>query len=171
MRQIDLLFDGVYYHGHESALEIGCLIDSTCLAYSLAESLKDLLADLLMAHLSSAETQYDLNLIAFAEETQRMLDLCFEIVCLDTAGKLYLLDLDNILLLLCFLFSLFLFIAVASVVDYAAHGRLCVGGNEDKVKTLVVCGAKGIVRGHDTDLFTVGSDNSYFLCLDGLVYE
>ncbi len=170
-RQVDLFFNGVYYHGHELALEIGSLIYGSRLAYSLAEALKDLLTDLLMAHLTSAETQYDLNLIAFTEETHCMLDLGLEVVVLDTAGKLYLLDLDDILLFLCFLFSLFLFVAVASVVNDATHGGLCIGGNEDKVKTLVVRGAKGVVGRHNTDLFTVGSNNSYFFSLDALVYE
>ncbi len=171
MRQVDLFFNGVYYHGHELALEIGSLIDGSRLAYSFTETLKDLLTDLLVAHLTSAETQYDLDLIAFTEETHCMLDLGFEVVVLDTAGKLYLLDLDDILLFLCFLLSLFLLIAVASVVNYATYRGLCVGGNEDKVETLVVCGAKGVVGRHNTDLLTVGSDNSYFFSLDALVYE
>ena len=171
MRWGDLFFDGVYYHGHKLALEIRSLIDCSCLAYSFTETLKDLLADLLMAHLTSAETQYDLDLIAFTEETHCMLDLCFEVVVFDTAGKLYLLDLDDILLFLCFLLSLFLLIAIASVVGNTTYRGLCVGGNEDQVKTLVVCGAKGVVGRHYADLFTVGSDNSYFFSLNALVYE
>ena len=171
MRQIDLFFDGVYYHGHKLALEIRRLIDGSRFAYSLAETLKDLFTDLLMAHLTSAETQYNLDLIAFTEETHCMLDLGLEVVGLDTAGKLYLLDLDDILLFLCFLLSLFLLIAIASVVSDATYRGLCVGGNEDKVKTLIVCGAKGVVGRHNTDLLTVGSDNSYFFSLNGLIYE
>ena len=171
MQQVDLFFNGVDYHSHESAFEVGGLIDSTRFLDSLAETLKDLLADFLMAHLTSAEAQYDLDLIAFTEETHRVLDLGLEVVGLDTAGKLYLLDLDNILLFLCFLLSLFLLVAVASVIGDTTYGGLCVGGNEDKVKTLIVCGAKGVVRGHNTDLLTVGSDNSYFFSLNGLVYE
>ena len=171
MRRDCLFLDGVDYHGHKSALEIGSLIDGSRLANSLTEALKDLFTDLLVAHLTSAEAQYDLNLIAFTEETHRVLDLGFEVVGLDTAGKLYLLDLDNILLLLCFLLSLFLFVAVAAVVSDTTYGGLCVGGNEDKVKTLIVCGAKSVVRRHNTDLLTVGSDNSYFLTLDVFVYE
>ena len=171
MRYGDLFLDGVYYHGHQSALKIGSLIDRSRILDSLTEALKDLLTDLLMAHLTSAEAQYDLNLIAFTEETHRVLDLGLEVVGLDTAGKLYLLDLDNVLLLLCFLFSLFLLVAVASVVSDTTYGRLGVGGNEDKVKTLIVCGAKGVVGRHNTDLLTVGSDNSYFFSLNGLVYE
>ena len=171
MRQVYLFFNGVDYHSHESAFEIGSLIDCARLFNSLAESLKDFLADFLMAHLTSAEAQYDLNLIAFAEETQRMLDFGFEVMSVDTAGKLYLLDLDDILLFLCFLLSLFLLIAIAAVVNYATYGGLCIGGNEDKVKTLIVCGAKSVVRRHNADLFTVGSDNSYFLTLNGFVYE
>ena len=171
MRQNDLFFDGVYYHGHKLALEIRRLIDGSRFAYSLAETLKDLFTDLLMAHLTSAETQYDLDLIAFTEETHCMLDLGLEVVGLDTAGKLYLLDLDDILLFLCFLLSLFLFIAIASVVGNTTYRGLCVGGNEDQVKTLIICGAKGVVGRHNTDLLTVGSDNSYFFSLNGLVYE
>ena len=171
MRQNDLFFDGVYYHGHKLAFEIGCLINISRFAYSLAETLKDLFTDLLMAHLASTEAQYDLDLIAFTEETQCVLDLGFEIVGFDTAGKLYLLDLDNVLLLLCFLLSLFLFIAIASVVSDATYRGLCVGGNEDQVKTLIICGAKGVVGRHNTDLLTVGSDNSYFFSLNALVYE
>ena len=100
-----------------------------------------------------------------------MLDLGFEVVVFDTAGKLYLLDLDDILLFLCFLLSLFLLIAIASVVNYATYGGLCIGGNEDKVETLVVCGAKGVVGRHYADLFTFRSDNSYFFSLNALVYE
>lgn len=170
-RQVYLFLDGVNYHGHQSALEIGSLIDGSRLFDSLTEALEDLFTDILMAHLTSAEAQYDLDLIAFTEETHRVLDLGLEVVGLDTAGKLYLLDLDNILLFLCFLLSLFLLVAIASVVGDTTYGRLCVGGNEDKVKTLIVCGAKGVVGRHNTDLFTVGSDNSYFFSLDGLVYE
>ena len=170
-RLCDLFLYGVNYHGHESALKIRCLIDGSRFLDSLAEALKDLLTDLLMAHLTSAEAQYDLDLIALAEETQRVLDLCFEIMCVDTAGKLYLLDFDNVLLFLCFLLSLFLLIAIAAVVGDTTNGRLCIGGNEDQVKTLIIRGAKSIVRRHNTDLFTVGSDNSYFFSLNGLVYE
>ena len=171
MQQVDLFFNGVDYHSHESAFEVGGLIDSTRFLDSLAETLKDLLADFLMAHLTSAEAQYDLDLIAFAEETKRVLDFGFEVMRVDTAGKLYLLDLDDILLFLCFLLSLFLLIAIAAVVGDTTNGRLCIGGNEDQVKTLIICGAKSVVGRHNTDLFTVGSDNSYFLTLNGFVYE
>ncbi len=171
MRLSDLFLNGVDYHSHESALEIRGLIDCARLFNSLAESLKELLADLLVAHLSSAETQYDFNLIAFAEETQSMLYLGLKVMCVDTAGKLYLFDFDNVLLLFCFLLSLFLFIAIASVVGNAAYGGLCIGGNEDKVQTLIICGAKCIVGRHNADLIALGSDNSNFLSLDAFVYE
>ena len=159
------------HNAEQLTVEYGLLVCRTKVRYVRNKSVDHVLTQLLVAHLTAVEHQNDLDLIALAEETQRMLDFGFEVMCVDTAGKLYLLDLDNILLFLCFLLSLFLLVAIASVVGNTTYGRLCVGGNEDKVKTLIVCGAKGVVGRHNTDLFTVGSDNSYFFSLNGLVYE
>ena len=77
-----------------------------------------------MTHLTTAETQYDLDLVAVAEKTQSMLDLGVEVVLLYAARKLNFLEFDRCLLLFGSFFLLFAFKAELAVVHYTAYRRL-----------------------------------------------
>lgn len=158
----DLFLYGRNDHRHKSAVKNGDLIDAAVFFDCLAELLKDFLAKLLMAHLSTSETKHYLDFVAIVKESYRVLYLGLEIVSFDTAGKLYLLNLDNVLLLLRFLLSLFLLEAVSSVIDDAAYGGLSVGGNENEVESLIVRYVARGVRAHYAELVTVGTYNSDF---------
>lgn len=159
-RNACLFFDGRNDHSHKSAVEHGDLIDSAVFLYCLTELLKDFLAALLMAHLSTSETKHYLDLVAIAKESYSVLHLGFEIVRFDTAGQLNLLNLDNVLLLFRFLLAFFLLEAVSSVVYYAAYGGLSVGGNENEIESLIVCNGTRRIRAHYAELVAVGTYNS-----------
>ena len=91
-----------------------------------------------MTHLAALEFHNDADLVALTDEAVGMLDLGLEVVRVDTAGELNLLDLDNGLLLLCFLLSLVALKAVLAVIHDAAYRRLRVGSDEHQIEILFV---------------------------------
>ena len=86
-----------------------------------------------MRHFATLEADDDLDFVAALEESARMVDAGLEVVCINPAGKLDFLDLDDLLLLLCFFLTLVALKAVFAVVHDAAHRRLCLRGNQHEV--------------------------------------
>lgn len=65
-----------------------------------------MLAVVHVCHLSAAESQGDLHSVSLGQELPGCTDLGVQIVSIDIGGKSDLLDIDDFLLLLCFLLFL-----------------------------------------------------------------
>ena len=122
-----------------------------------------------MRHFTAAETYGDFNPVAIVQELDSAFDLGIEVVGIDAGGHADLLDLDNLLVFLGFLFLLQLFEAELSVVHDLADRRNRVRRDLDKVKVLLLGKRQGVGRGHNTKLAAVSSDHAKLLVADLLV--
>ena len=133
-----------------------------------------------MRHFTAAETYGDFNPVAIVQELDSAFDLGIEVVGIDAGGHADLLDLDNLLVFLGFLFLLQLFEALLflanglfvlelSVVHDLADRRNSVRRDLDKVKVLLLGKRQGVGRGHNTKLAAVSSDHAKLLVADLLV--
>ena len=80
--------------------------------------------DLLVGHLTTAETQRDLGLIAIFEKANQAAELYLIVTFISTRAEFNFLNLDNFLLLLLFLRRLTLFIKELAVVHDTTNWRL-----------------------------------------------
>ena len=87
-----------------------------------------------MAKLTPAETDDNLDFIAGIQKSVRMIKLCLEIVVAYLAGKLNFLDLDDLLLLFGFFFTLVALKSEFTVVHYAAYRRCSLRRNHNEVE-------------------------------------
>ena len=78
-----------------------------------------------MRLLTPSHTNGHLYLVAVAEKSLRVANLSLEIVRVDTAGKLDLLDLNHLLILLGFLHTLCLFKTVFTIIHDLANRGFC----------------------------------------------
>ena len=93
----------------------------------------------------------------------------FHIVGIDSGGKAYLLYIDDLLVLLGFLFPLALLKLVLAVVHYLAYGRRGLRGYLDEVKPRFFGHAKSDVAMNNALLVAVLVDKAHFLIADLLV--
>ena len=122
-----------------------------------------------MSHFSASESDGNLDLVSGAYELACMIDLCFKVMRVNVERKPDLFDLNDLLILSGFLFSLCLFKAELAVIHNFANGRFGCGSNLNEVKILALCDFKSFRCGHDAELLTVVGDNSYLFVTDFLI--
>src|SRR5271169_5109565 len=93
----------------------------------LNQAVQDATAQVLPRHLTSAEKDCGLHLVAFGKEAQNVVLLGFVVVVVNVDAELYFLDHDLVLVLLGLAFALFLLVKVFAVIHDAANRRLCRG--------------------------------------------
>ena len=117
-----------------------------------------------MCHLSSAEHNDNLDLIPVGKKTLCVVYAGVEVMRVDTAGELNLLDLNDLLLFACFLFLFIALEAELAVVHCACNGGHCLGSDKHKVKSSVIrvglCGVKAL----NAKLLALFTDKTDFLC-------
>ena len=122
-----------------------------------------------MCHLSSAETNRSLDLVAVRQETLGVIELDVVVVNADTNAELHFLDGNNMLILTGFLLTLGLFkLELAVVHDLTDRGH-CLRRNLHQIQTAVDGNTHGILNRHDTQLRTVGVNETNFFVTDFLV--
>ena len=99
------------------------------------------------AKLLAAETQDHLDLHAFAEEIDRVVQLECEVVRVDVRAKLDLLDFDRDGGFFLLLAEFFLLVGIFSVVGDPADRRLCIGGNLNQIQPLLFGHSHGFLNG------------------------
>lgn len=156
-------------HAHDPAVKHGRFVNATDLTAAVLKLLHDLLTDTDVTHLTSLKAHNDSDLIARLKEFLSVTSLGLEIVSVDPAGELYLLELDGLLFFLGFLFLFVSFKAELTVVHYTAYRRLSLGSHQNKIITLIVSELQSGVRGHDPYCLAVNTDNSYLFEFDLLV--
>ena len=115
-----------------------------------------------MGKLTATEHDGHFDLVPFLYETKCVLQLDVKIVLFNVGAKLNFFDVNNLLLLLRFLFPLLLFIAVLTEVHDAAHRRLCLRRNLDEVKMLFFGHTQCVTSCHDAQLFSFGAGHAHF---------
>ena len=166
-----LLFDRGYDHRHQFSVKHGGFIDGSVFGDGIPELIQNIFAELLMAHFTTAEAQYYLDLVAVSQKSDGVLHLGLEIVGLDTAGKLDFLDLDHVLFFLCFFFSLLLLETVFAEVDHFAYRGLSARRDKHQVKSLIVRDAECSLGTHDPELVSGGAYDSDFFEADVFVKQ
>lgn len=73
-----------------------------------------------------------------------MINLGVEVVYVDKACKLYLFDLNDLLLFTSFLFLLVTVKTELAVVHDLAHGRLSLSGHKHQIESSVVCSVQSL---------------------------
>ena len=163
------VLEGREDHGHGATLEGGLLVGGAGIRTSFQETFNDLTAVVQVAHFATLELHNDLDLVSVGKELVRVVDAGFKVVGVDGAGKLNFLDLDDLLILAGFLFLLDALETVFTVVHDAAYRGFCVRRDHDEVKILLFCHILCHSELDDTDLLTVRTDQSDFICADLLI--
>jgi len=159
-------FEGHEEHHKLTALQGGLLIQGGYLGTGLCELHHYLASEILMGHFSSLEAESYSYLVTLAEEFDGTVCHSVEVVLVDTAGKVNLLDNDSLLLLHLFLFSLMLLITVLTVIHGAAYGRSSLRRDTNKVYALFVRIFLCLFQALDTQLIAVLIEKTNLFCTD-----
>ena len=136
------------------------LLDHGEIADLLDDVVEHFLAVLGMRHLSSAEHDRDLDLVALLQKPLDVPRLELEIVFLDVRPHLDLFHLRDVLLALGFTIGFGLLVLVPAVVHDPADGRPRVGRDLYEIHALLACGGHGLIYGNDPELGAVCIDES-----------
>ena len=119
-----------------------------------------------MSHFSTLESKSYSYLVTLVQELDGTVCHCVEVVLIDTAGEVNLLDNDSLLLLLLLFFSLMLLVTVLTVIHCAAYGRSSLRCDTNKVYALFVRILFCLIEALDTELIAVLIEKTDFLCAD-----
>lgn len=134
-----LIFDRSQIKRDLSSFHSGLLVHGTVFRAGLDEPFYHLVTTVLMSHLTSLEPEADTHFVSFGKELLRTADLGIEVVSLDPAGQLHLLDFHGLLLLAVLFFFLITLVAIFAVIEDAADRRLRLGCDEHQIQPLIVC--------------------------------
>ena len=98
--------------------------------------------------------------IAGLQKAQRVVDLGIKIVLVDVQGELYLLELDDALILFRFFFALLLIEPVFAVIHDLAHRRRRLRRDLDEIKVSLRGDPERFGTGHDAQLFAAVGDHA-----------
>ena len=108
---------------------------------------------------------------ARAEEFDGALRFDLDVAHVDSLGKLYLFDLENVALFLVLFVLLDLIETVLAVIEYLAHRRHRVRREKHEIEISLVSHTLGLLGGYDTYHRTVCVDQSYFRNPDARIGE
>jgi hypothetical protein len=152
---------GAFHARHE--------LDNPCITHILNEPIDDGITQLAMRHLAAFETQRRLDLIAFAQEANRLVLLGLVIMLVDGHGKLNFLDHDHFLLLARRAVALVLLVKELPVILNAADGRLGRGRNFDQVQATLAGYLQSFKGRQNAELFTVFVNDADFTRANSVV--
>lgn len=152
-----------------TALQLGLPIHRGDLGAAFRELFQQFLTDIGVSHLTAAEADGDLDSVAGGQELICVAEFCVQITYVNAGGHTDLFDLDDVLILLGFLFPLGLLEAVLAVVHHLADRRGRFGGNFDQVKTCLCGNGQSVARGHDPELLTIGGNQADLFIPDILI--
>ena len=135
----------------------------------LDEAIDDVVAEIAMGHLASAEAQTCLDLIATSQKPDGLVLLGLVIVIIDGHRKLDFLHGDDLLLFARGALGLFLLVEITAVVLDAADGRGGVGRDFDQVESPLTGDAERFKRRQDAELFAIFVDHADFAGANAIV--
>src|SRR5215211_6639198 len=158
------------HHDHLPAFELGFLLHLGERGGVALDALKQLNAELLVGHFTTAEPQGHLDLVAFLEEASHRTHLHVVIVVVDHRPDFDLLDLDDLLLLAC-LGGLFLcLIFVLAEVENLGDGGCRIGRDLDQVESRLLRQGDGGLDFSDASVGAVLIDQLNLADADLLVH-
>ena len=116
-----------------------------------------------VGHLTTAEADADFDPVAVHQELLCGLDLGVQVVGVDAGRHADLLDLHDLLILLCILFPLLLIVAELGIVNDLADRWGGIGRDLHQVHAPLFGELVGLCSGHDAQLSAVGTDDTQFL--------
>ena len=119
-----------------------------------------------MSHLPAAEAHRYLHTVAVGEELLSVAELRVEVVGVDTGRHTDLLDLDDTLIFLGFLFLLRLLETELTIVHDLTHGGIGAGSDLNKIKLVFLGYLQRRRCGHDAELLALTADQAYFFIKD-----
>src|SRR4051812_34149678 len=140
------------HHRHVAAVLLGPLLDDRELVEVLREAVEDHLTALGVGHLTPAEHDRHLDLVARLEEALDVALLGVVVMLGDLRPELDLPDVDLLLVLAGGFRLLGLLVLVLRVVQDPDHGRLRLGRDLHEVEVLLLCPPQGVLGAHDPHL-------------------
>jgi len=133
------------------------------------ESIDDVVAQLAVSHLASAKTQACFHLVAVTQKADCLVLLGLVVVLVHGDRELDFLKGDDLLLLACGAFALFLFVEKAAVVLDAADRRNSGRRNFDQVEAALTGDFQRLEGLKDSKLFAIFVDDAYFAGANSLI--
>ena len=152
---------GAFHARHE--------LHNTCVTHILNEPVDDGITEFAVRHLAALETQRRLDLIAFAQEANRLVLLGLVIMLIDSHGKFNFLDHDHFLLLARRAIALVLLVEKFAVILNAADGRLGSGRDFDQIQSTLAGYLQSFEGRQNTELFTVFVNDADFTRANSVV--
>ena len=146
-----------------------CLVVRSDISARLDKAIDHAAPHIKMRHLAPFEADHGLDLVATLQELACLVDAGFEVMSIDTAGKLNLFDLNDLLVASCFLFLFVALKAVFTVIHRAAYGRLGIRSHQNEIQATAVRIFQRRGRGHDPKLFPIRTNEANFLITNILV--
>ena len=156
-------------HDHLAAFHLREVFNAANLFGVFGNAFKQLAAKVLVGHLTAAEPQRDLYLVPIVEELEHVTHLDVIVIGIGVRAELDLFDLDDLLLLARFGFTLLRLILEFAKVHDLAHGRVGIGRNLDQIKSGINSHFHGAIRCHDADVFPIRTDQADFVGADVFV--
>ena len=154
-----------------TTVENGLLFGCAKLCAGCNKLIHDLTSDGHVAHFTALEAHNDADLVSLRQERLCMARLRFEVVRVDTAGELYLLHLDDLLLLAGFLDLLLSVETELTVIHDSADRGNGIRSHEDEIESLFVRDTKCGVARHNAKLLVFRTDQTDLLQSDVFIDE
>ena len=164
-----VLADGVQDHGHVATVLARRGLDHRDVTDVFCDPVQDLQAELRVGHLTTAEHDRELDLVAFAQEPHHVLHLGDVVVLVDLGPELHLLDDDVRGLALRLTTTLFLLVDVAPVVHDPADRGVGVGRHLDQIELELPGVGKRFREWLDAELLALGTDEEDFASSNAVV--
>ena len=157
----DRVEDSAFHARHE--------LDHGDLADVLDEAIDDVVAEVAVGHLASAEAKAGLNFVAALQELDGLILFCLVVVFVHGYGELDLFDDDDLLLFARGALGLFLLVKEAAVVLNAADGWDGGGRDFNQVEPAFAGNLQRFKGREDAELFAVFVDHADFAGANAIV--
>ena len=148
------------YHDHLTAFHLGHVFDLAEILNVLGDAFQKFTAQILVCHLSTAEAQGNLDLIAVLQKLEHIAHLDVIVMRIGVGPELDLFDLDDLLLPTSFAFAfLLLVLELAKIHDFADR-RVRVGRNFNQIKAHVGGHLHRFGGMNYPDVFTFGTNQA-----------
>ena len=149
-----------------STFQLGSLVQDGDVGTLVGELDQQVLTDLGVGHLTTAEADGDLTAVAVGQELLCIAQLDIEVIHVNAGGHPDFLDLHHTLVLAGLFLSLGLLEAELAVIHDLADRGNGIRRDLDQVQALLLCDAQSFQSGHNAQLFTGLRDQSNLLVAD-----
>ncbi len=156
-------------HDHLAAFHLWKVLDLAMLFDVFCDALKQLTTKVLVRHLASAEAQGDLYLVAIGQKLEHIAHLDVIVTAVRIWAELDLFDLNDLLLLTGFGFTLLRFVLKLAKVHDFANRRIGIWRDFDQVEPCLVSHFHGTTRSNNSDVLAICADQADFVGADKFI--